>query len=41
MRHSAHGKPETGMMQLTKGHIYCLIICVTLIICTVISTFGR
>lgn len=41
MRHSApaHGKPED--MKLTKGHIYALIICATLIICTIIGTFGR
>lgn len=29
------------MQKLTKGHIYALIICVTLIICTIIGTFGR
>lgn len=40
MQHSAQGKSDADV-KLTKGHIYALIICVTLIIVTVIGTFGR
>jgi hypothetical protein len=40
MRHSAPGRHK-DMDKLTKGHVYALIICVTLIIVTIIGTFGR
>lgn len=40
MQHSARGRRKS-VDKLTKGHVYALIICATLIVVTIIGTFGR
>lgn len=40
MKHSEQPKRD-GVMRLTKGHIYALIICLTVVVVSLIGTYGK
>jgi hypothetical protein len=39
MKHSE--QPKRDVMRLTKGHIYALIICLTVVVVSLIGTYGK